>query len=486
MADSDTPQLPAQAQTGLPGAAQQAADITQAPPATDVLGPAAYGDKGWQQYQDLQRAGQQSATPPPAPMPTPSPTPSLPGDPSASGLNYLLGGGGAAMPSPLLDLLGGPGSAMKYQNQVMQQQQQAVQLQQKRQALAANGFAFLDSLRKQNVPLQLRAPMIQQWAAQQGMPIDPIQAAYIAQWGNDPKGYQEHLLHQIQAGGAGAIDAAEKWDGLFSNDYNRMVGASDAARIDKAKADAAAADAELKQRQAKQGPTVKSAYQGERAAAIQSLASEGNLTPNEAQIEQRRSDLANKEAQAKAAQVSAKKEVDANQETRKNIEAIRQYLNNPKFDSAVKSALPSTGGMMGGVAARASAATGGFGSIRSGDPDAAYLDQARSIIINQVRADALGTKGLRINLAELGLLGNRSQELANLNMTAPQALAWKKQYLGKLDQIEQTLDKSEKATGVNTRDVNNAQIAKPSTPEEAAALPPGTLYLKPDGKVYRR
>jgi hypothetical protein len=266
MADDDTTPLPAQAQTGLPGAAENAADITTAPPAADVLGPAAYGDKGWQQYQDLQRAGQQSGQPAPPPVPVP-----LPGDRNASGLNYLLGGGGAAAPSPLVNLFGGPGTAERAQNVVLQQQQQAQQIQMRKQQIAANGLTFLESMRKQNVPLALRAPMIQQWAAQQGLPIDPIQAAYIAQWGNDPQKYESHLLEQIRGGGPAATDAAHKWEELFSSDYNRMIAASDAARVDKAAADAEVAKATLAQRTAQLGPVGKTAYEN---AALQA-ANEG-------------------------------------------------------------------------------------------------------------------------------------------------------------------------------------------------------------------
>lgn len=329
MADETTPQLPSQAQTGLPGAAQAASDITTAPPAADVLGPAAYGDKGWQQYQDLQRAGQQAPVPP-----TPTPTPAaLPGDPNASGLGYLLGAGGAAAPSPLMDLFGGQGSAMKFQNAAIQQQEQATALQQKRQALAANGFAFLDSLRKQNVPLSLRAPMIQQWAAQQGLPIDPIQASYIAQWGNDPQKYEDHLLEQLRGGGPAATEAAQKWSELFSGDYNRMIAASDAVRKDKAATDLIVAKAEAENRKATGAlAPPKTAYQGERAAATESLTKELGRTPNESEITSRIAQIA---AESKAPPASSQKTLSQIDAALGPINKLESLIADPKYKNAV-------------------------------------------------------------------------------------------------------------------------------------------------------
>src|SRR5207244_8090345 len=58
-----TPELPPQAQTGLPGMAADLGDIAPAPPAEQPLLQAAFGDRGAQQYQALRSAGQAANTP---------------------------------------------------------------------------------------------------------------------------------------------------------------------------------------------------------------------------------------------------------------------------------------------------------------------------------------------------------------------------------------------------------------------------------------
>src|SRR5947207_15919774 len=57
------PELPPQAQTGLPGMAADLGDIAPAPPPEQSLLQAAFGDRGAQQYQALRSADQAANAP---------------------------------------------------------------------------------------------------------------------------------------------------------------------------------------------------------------------------------------------------------------------------------------------------------------------------------------------------------------------------------------------------------------------------------------
>jgi hypothetical protein len=268
MAEEDVnPQteLPPQANQPLPAAAADAGgaedqQVESAPTAANVVGPAAYGDKGWAQYQGLQAAGRQAPAPA---VPTPAtPQSTLPGDPNASGLNYLLGGGGAAAPSPLMNLFGGPGTATKYQSGVMQQQQAVQKFQQQQQSMAIQGLDALDKMRTANVSPQVRVLMIQQLAASQGKPLTPAQAAYVDQLHNDPD-LANHLLLRIRAGADPNANQAQKDDALKATaDYNSLFSADPAKQINalsdikksSADADKAIADATTAQAKALAAP----------------------------------------------------------------------------------------------------------------------------------------------------------------------------------------------------------------------------------------
>src|SRR5947207_1353839 len=94
------PELPPQAQTGLPGMAADLGDIAPAPPPEQPLLQAAFGDRGAQQYQALRSAGQ-AANAPAAALPAVSMTA---GEASPVGqIASALGAGmvGAATHDPL-------------------------------------------------------------------------------------------------------------------------------------------------------------------------------------------------------------------------------------------------------------------------------------------------------------------------------------------------------------------------------------------------
>jgi len=128
-------------------------------------------------YEALRNAGRQSsqhgapAAPTPAPAAGGIPPGLLPGDPNASGLNYVLGGGGAAAPSPLADLFGGAGTNAKMQAGVLQRQAAVQEYQQRAQAMVSGDWKFLGDLRANNVPLPERAKVIYGYYQQQGRPV---------------------------------------------------------------------------------------------------------------------------------------------------------------------------------------------------------------------------------------------------------------------------------------------------------------------------
>jgi hypothetical protein len=233
------PELPPE--QPLPAAAADAAQIGPAPTPEETLLPAAYGDKGAQQYQALRAAGQQAPTP--APPTSVIPPGMLPGNPNVGGLQYVLGGGGAAAPSPLMDLFGGPGAAGKMQVQQLQRQQAVTKLQQERQSMAVQGLDFLEKLRTNNVPINVRVAMIQEMSARTGQPLTPAQSAYIAHLTNDPN-LLDHLATRIKNGD---VNAYAEYQSLFSGDPTKMISAADEIRKGHAEADKAVSEAAMAQ-----------------------------------------------------------------------------------------------------------------------------------------------------------------------------------------------------------------------------------------------
>lgn len=238
MADDVAAVLPPQA-TGasLPGQAADFADIAPAPSAEDTLLAANFGDKGAQQYKDLRTAGQRAPTPAAAPltalagMPAPAAPASQPG-----GIEGMLGGGtGAANASPIFRMLAGPEGMAGTQNAELKARAAIQQRKQQAQTMAIADGTFLHNLKDQ--PINMRAAMIQAYAARQGRELLPAEATYIANV--DP----DTLAHTIERAKAGDVLALEQMSSLFSGDPMKMVNANTEMRKTNAEADRAVADA---------------------------------------------------------------------------------------------------------------------------------------------------------------------------------------------------------------------------------------------------
>jgi hypothetical protein len=212
---ADDTQLPPQA-TGntLPGQAADAADIAPAPSAEDVVGPAAYGDAGWQNYQNLRDAGRAAPTPAPA---APAPAP------AANPLGNLAG----FNPNPT-DVLGGalmglatgnPTAGIQAQNarldRVIKRQAALAEMQQRDQTIAINDATFVEKL--QNEPLDVRVSMIQAYAAKQGRNLTMAEARYIASIQPD------HLEHTRLLAEQGDVTALATLKALFGGNPLDMV-----------------------------------------------------------------------------------------------------------------------------------------------------------------------------------------------------------------------------------------------------------------------
>jgi hypothetical protein len=293
--DGQTPPVPQATGDTLPG---QAADLagggvptapTPLPVVTPVgaLRAANYGDQGAQQYQALVDAGNPAQTPPPG-------TENLGG-----GIANLLGGVIAG------GLLGDPNLGNR---NIMAARVMAEDAQKSRTASVVEGIDFLNKLRTNNVPLELRAQLIGQYAASKGRQLTPAEASYIAAITRDPE-LSQHLLERAKTGDPTAI---AQYNALFSGDAVKMVTAVDAIRASSANADKMVTDAETaaaaapyaermaaarvgeaegKAAAALQPVAPKSAYQGTRAQAIAELSAEGKTNPTEADIGTRVADL---------------------------------------------------------------------------------------------------------------------------------------------------------------------------------------------------
>jgi hypothetical protein len=219
MADltEDQAPLPPQA-TGetLPGQAADAAAIVGPPPSAEqAILQANFGDKGAQQYQDLRTAGQRGS-----PM-----LPGTPAPPSTGGgdLAILLGGVTDTLGATLTGFAtSDPQAGIK-----LQQRKQAIALQkmemqkiqqeavQRAQTMAINDATYVEKL--QNEPLDVRASMIQAYAAKQGRDLTPAEARYIA--AIDP----EHLNHTKMLAEQGDITALSNLKALFGGNPLDMV-----------------------------------------------------------------------------------------------------------------------------------------------------------------------------------------------------------------------------------------------------------------------
>jgi hypothetical protein len=156
-----------------------------------------------------------------------------------------------------------------------------------------------------------------------------------------------------------------------------------------------------------------------------------------------------------------------------NIGQVRSFLNDPEFEKAT-SLLPSAGGSgIAGIAKRqvAGPAYMALGSVK-GDPRAAFLQSANRTIIPMVRVDAMGTKGMRINLAEISLLGDQLKKLGEGKMTQEEAKAFRARANNWLDTIEKRVKVAPQEEGAGAT----------STPSTTPSAPSG---ITPGGVKYR-
>lgn len=182
---------------------------------------------------------------------------------------------------------------------------------------------------------------------------------------------------------------------------------------------------------------------------------------------------------------AAKNFATSAQEVSQNLDALERYYADPQFDTAIQAALPSSKsilapsgqGLLAGTIGRGKAiANQGAGYFKSAtdDPNIQYLLSGTRNIIPLIRADAMGTKGMRINLAELNLMGEQAKRLSKMGMTAEEAGAYRDRLLNFVSQTRAQLAREAQKYGVPLPGDPQSGLG-PTPSQPGSTIAPGSI-----------
>jgi len=177
---------------------------------------------------------------------------------------------------------------------------------------------------------------------------------------------------------------------------------------------------------------------------------------------------AQKRAEAAQGEVETARQMNLN-EVQTQGSSIVDWLNAPDFDRAINNVLPSkeTVGQTGGAAQyfnpwvmKARGAVGDKQTIQ----DVQYIKSGLKNIVPAIRSMAAGSKGMRINIPEIELLGQQWKRLAAGQMNREEAAAFKKTFIKVYNQV---------VTGLGGKAVGQeSETSTTSTPSGTPATTP--------------
>jgi len=179
--------------------------------------------------------------------------------------------------------------------------------------------------------------------------------------------------------------------------------------------------------------------------------------------------LRQQKAEAAGTAQLAKDRATTLEEVRRNADSVRAYLEDPAFEKAITTVLPSgTGSPLVAGAKRLANPAGAFLKGMSGDENVAYLQRAESNIIEAIRSLSAGSKGMRINIPEIEIFGKQWQQLAKGGMTQEEARTFKHLFLKRLDQVQGVLSRTPAAVTSGTSTTTTPSTTTTSTTLGAA------------------
>jgi hypothetical protein len=186
-----------------------------------------------------------------------------------------------------------------------------------------------------------------------------------------------------------------------------------------------------------------------------------------------------KAAQAAKAEADKVRTLSLN-EVQTSGDSIVKWLQDPQFNRAINNVLPSkeTTAATGGLARYGNpwvmSAKGWLGDKQTMD-DVQYLKSASGNIIKAIRSLSSGSKGLRINIPEIELLGQQWKRLASGQMNREEAAAFKRTFVKVYNQVVTGLGGKAATEESETSKTNTpTSTLPPSSTTPSTTTPPST------------